>query len=200
VPDQPGTPDWPGRGLPKTAAALAYAKQVHRDQRRPEDGAPFSLHLLEVASLLYRAGASDQLIAAGVLHDTLEKTVATEADLHDRFGAHIARLVVAVSEDTRIDGYAPRKAALREQVAGAGEEALTLLAADKVSKVRAMTLGAVDPQRVAADTPARVHQLAHYRRCLDLLQDLLPDSPLVEELNTELKRLFAREPSLCGKR
>lgn len=104
---------------------------------------------------------------------------------------------MAVSEDARIDGYAPRKAALREQVERAGEEALMLFAADKVSKVRALRVGAMSPHRAPTDTPQRCHQLAHFRHCLHLLQDQLPDSPLVEELSTELDRLSAREPLLC---
>lgn len=44
--------------------------------------------------------------------------------------------MLAVSDDDRITGYAKRKAALRQQVAGGGEEALTLFAADKLSKLR----------------------------------------------------------------
>jgi (p)ppGpp synthase/HD superfamily hydrolase len=56
------------QGLPLTAAALSYADALHATQRRPVDGAPFILHPLEVASLLYYAGASDQVVAAGVLH------------------------------------------------------------------------------------------------------------------------------------
>jgi (p)ppGpp synthase/HD superfamily hydrolase len=40
-------------GLPLTEAALSYAKQLHEGQHRPVDGAPFIVHPLEVASLLY---------------------------------------------------------------------------------------------------------------------------------------------------
>ena len=107
---------------------------------------PFILHPLEVASLLFDAGAPDHLIAAGVLHDTIEKTHVVASDLRERFGSRVAALVLAVSEDESITGYVQRKAALREQVARAGEEALMLFAADKLSKVRELRLAA---------TPAR---------------------------------------------
>jgi (p)ppGpp synthase/HD superfamily hydrolase len=53
---------------------VVYARWVHRGQRRQVDGAPFIEHSLEVALLLYRAGAPDHVIAAGVLHDVLETT------------------------------------------------------------------------------------------------------------------------------
>jgi (p)ppGpp synthase/HD superfamily hydrolase len=41
---------------------------------RSSDGAPFIRHPLEVATVLYRTGAPDHLIAAGLLHDVVEKT------------------------------------------------------------------------------------------------------------------------------
>lgn len=58
--------------LPQTQAAIEYAERMHAGQRRT-DGTPFILHPLEVASLLLYVGAPDHLIAAGVLHDVLEK-------------------------------------------------------------------------------------------------------------------------------
>ncbi|MGO8904468.1 MAG: hypothetical protein ACLQMH_02445 [Solirubrobacteraceae bacterium] len=136
------------------------------------------------------AGAPDHLIAAGVLHDTIEKTDVVASDLRDRLGSRVAALVLAVSEDESITGYTRRKAALREQVARAGEEALMLFAADKLSKVRELRLGPT-PARKSRSGGAditRLHdrRLTHYRHCLALLEDRLPDSPLVRQLRTEL--------------
>jgi len=182
-------PDFVHR-LPKTQAAVAYATRLHKGQRRRVDGVPFILHPLEVASLLHYAGAPDHLIAAGVLHDTIEKTDVVASDLRDRFGSRVAALVLAVSEDDSITGYARRKALLREQVARAGEEALMLFAADKLSKVRELRLGPT-PARKSRSGGADItrphdRRLTHYRHCLALLQDQLPDCSLVRQLQTEL--------------
>src|SRR5581483_7232590 len=168
--------------LPKTRAALAYAEERHAGQRRKGDGAPFIEHPVEVAWLLYRAGAPDYVIAAGVLHDTVEKAGADLAELRARFGPRTAALVAAVSEDRDIPTYARRKAALRDQVAAAGPEALMVFAADKVSKVRELSLPGAP-----ASPPQR--RLTHYRRCLELLERQLSDSPLVEQLRSELGKL-----------
>ncbi len=175
--------------LPITTAAVAYAKRAHDGQRRRVDGAPFIVHPLEVASLLYRAGAPDHLIAAGALHDTIEKTDVVASELRERFGSRVATLVLAVSEDEHITGYAPRKAALRQQVASAGEEALMLFAADKLSKARELRLTPAPARKsgAAAITRTRDRRLTHYRHCLALLEDQLPDSPLVKQLRTELE-------------
>jgi (p)ppGpp synthase/HD superfamily hydrolase len=175
-----------GPELRRTRAAIDYAELRHNGQRRKCDGSPFILHPLEVASLLRDAGADDELIAAGVLHDVIEKCAATPAELRHRFGARVTALVRAVSEDSAISGYARRKAALREQVADAGEEALMLFAADKVSKVREFRTHQVD-------APAR--RVTHYRRSLELLQALLPNQVLTRQLASEYQQLLARAPA-----
>jgi hypothetical protein len=168
---------------------------MHAGQCRT-DGTPFILHPREVASLLRSSGAPDHLIAAGLLHDLLEKTLVTAGDLQERFGPRITGLVLAVSDDEHIARYSDRKAALRRQVAGSGEEALTLFAADKLSKVRELR------REGAADLPSgvrrrlRVRRLDHYRRSLAVLEERLPDSPLVRALHDELHALMRERAAI----
>jgi HD domain len=176
------TPEFAVR-VPKTKSALAYAERLHDGQHRAVDGAPFIVHPIEVAMLLYESGAADDVIAAGALHDTLEKTDATAYDIYARFGRRVGDIVCAVSHDAAIPGYARRKAAVRNKVADAGEDALTVFAADKVSKVRELGLGD------GAGLKVRSRKLRHYRLSLAMLQDRLPDSSLVAALAAELRAL-----------
>jgi guanosine-3',5'-bis(diphosphate) 3'-pyrophosphohydrolase len=175
--------------------ALAYAVEQHAGQRRDADGAPFVLHPIEVATMLADVGAPDHVVAAGVLHDTLEKTDAEPADLRERFGSRVTALVVALSEDPTISGYAERKAALRDQVRAADDEALMVFAADKVSKARELRLtfatAARPPSFRRGSKPQR--KLAHYRHCAALLEERLGDSPLVASLQHELSELTETE-------
>lgn len=178
--------------LPKTRAAIEYAELAHAGQRRSSDGAAFIEHPLEVGWLLYRAGAQDHVIAAGVLHDVLEKTSVKPAELRAHFGSAIAGLVRAVSEDERVAGYAQRKAALRRQVAAAGSEALLIFAADKVSKVRELRSAiSAAPRREDRVQESLVppRRIAHFRHCLEVLEGRLGDAPLVQLLRTELDQL-----------
>jgi (p)ppGpp synthase/HD superfamily hydrolase len=180
--------------FPKTREAIEYGEAQHAGQRRSFGGAAFIEHPLEVGLLLYDAGARDHVIAAGILHDMLEKTDVDAAELRRRFGGRIAGLVVAVSEDERISGYQERKAALRRQVAAAGPEALMIFAADKVSKVRELRL-AISRLLRRGEQPdrslLRPRRRAHYRRCLGMLEELLGESALVGQLRTELLKLEA---------
>jgi (p)ppGpp synthase/HD superfamily hydrolase len=189
-------PSWVNR-LPQTQAALAYAEQRHAGQRRA-DGTPFILHPFEVASLLHSVGAPDHLIAAGVMHDSIEKADASANDVESRFGARVSELVLAVSDDDRIESYAARKAALRRQVAGAGDEALMLFAADKLSKLRELRREAESSDQREMPRPlleVRTRRLRHYQRSLALLEERLPDFSLVRLLRDELRAFVRRRPA-----
>jgi hypothetical protein len=172
------------REFPKTEQALRYAEHQHAGQTRAADGAAFIEHPLEVAALLYESGAPDHVVAAGVLHDTIEKTDAAASDLMLHFGAQITELVLAVTDDATINDAGARKAALLAQAARAGNEALTVFAADKVSKVRELRLRALSAGGPGAPSYAR--SLAWYRDCLRMLEERIPDSGLVALLRAEL--------------
>jgi (p)ppGpp synthase/HD superfamily hydrolase len=174
---------------------------MHAGQSRP-DGSPFILHPLEVASLLHDVGAPDHLVAAGILHDLIEKTDVTPWDLRERFGPAITALVMSVSDDDRIAGYATRKAALRQQVAGAGDEALVLFAADKLSKLRELCREASGqsnrPPAQGRSREPRARRLKHYQRSLALLEERLPESRLVGQLRDELRSFLRERAMLTG--
>jgi (p)ppGpp synthase/HD superfamily hydrolase len=104
-------------GLPTAQAALEFASARHANQYRQTDHAPFIAHPIEVGRLLLYDGQPDGLIAAGVLHDVLERTETTSAELECRFGPRIARLVESVSDNPSIGDYERRKRELRDRVA-----------------------------------------------------------------------------------
>ena len=76
---------------PLTRDALAFAADCHEGQTRDQDDLPFVTHPVEVACMLHEAGYSDEVVAAGVLHDVLENTPAELDDLERRFGPEVAR-------------------------------------------------------------------------------------------------------------
>jgi (p)ppGpp synthase/HD superfamily hydrolase len=165
------------------AHAWRFAAERHADQVR-WDGAPFVLHPLEVGSLLSNHSEPDHVVAAGVLHDTLEKTSATSSDLDPEFGPEITRLVVAVSDDPALEGYAERKRDLRTRAADAGRDALAVLVADKVTKVR--ELRGQLTRRPHPLTPIEQRRLGHYELSCDLLRSHAPGLPLARQLEFEL--------------
>ncbi len=179
--------------LPLTCEALAYAVERHEGQRRDSDAAPFILHPLEVAVLLRNRGLPDRVVAAGLLHDAIEDTGATVADLRDRFGEDVAALVEALSDDESIEDYAERKAALRAQVESAGDEAAAIFAADKVTKVRELR-ATLTREPGAIGEPQVQRRLEHYEASLEMLERVLPDHALPRQLRFELWALRTLPP------
>ncbi len=175
----------PFAGLPMAQAALRFARARHAGQRREIDHAPFIDHPIEVAWLLRRDDQPDEVIAAGLLHDVLEKTATTSAELRRRFGARIAWLVESVSDDPSIRDYQPRKRDLRDRISQADPDTHAVFAADKIAKVRELAL--LPAQQL--NEPKNRAKLAHYRASGNMLRRMDGDLPLVEQLDAELNRL-----------
>jgi (p)ppGpp synthase/HD superfamily hydrolase len=192
-----GSADVPSfaRHLPVTRTAIPFARHLHRTQRRVSDDAPFIRHPLEVASLLYDCGAPDRVIAAGVLHDVIEDTGAVIEEIGRRFGAYVAALVASVREDPTIESLRDRKAALREQIRQAGDDAAMIFAADKVTKVRELRTRVAQLQPAEDPLPSELAlRLEHYRASLRMLEEAIADQPLVRRLRFELEALQESPP------
>jgi (p)ppGpp synthase/HD superfamily hydrolase len=168
---------------PTAARAAAWAADAHRGQERQVDGAPFVLHPLEVALLLDQAGCGDEVVAAGLLHDVVERGAATIEEVRGAFGPAVADMVAVLSEDPGIADYEARKAALRDAVASAGDGALAVFAADKLAKARELRIAVAADAIAAREAACR---RAHYVASLELLERRLPAHPLTVALRFEL--------------
>ncbi|MBB5754602.1 RelA/SpoT family protein [Prosthecomicrobium pneumaticum] len=82
--------------------AYVYAMQKHGKQLRA-NGDPYFSHPLEVAAILTDLKLDDATIAAALLHDTIEDTDATRAEIDGLFGADIGRLVEGLTKIRRLD-------------------------------------------------------------------------------------------------
>src|ERR1043165_1405728 len=72
--------------------AYVYAMKAHGGQKRASGEAYFS-HPLEVAAILTELKLDDATIAAALLHDVVEDTSVTQAEIEEKFGPEIAGLV-----------------------------------------------------------------------------------------------------------
>ncbi|HZL86673.1 MAG TPA: bifunctional (p)ppGpp synthetase/guanosine-3',5'-bis(diphosphate) 3'-pyrophosphohydrolase [Candidatus Krumholzibacteria bacterium] len=81
--------------------AFDFAKTAHLGQMR-HSGLPYFSHVVEVAKTLARMRLDHEAVAAGLLHDVLEDTQTTAAQLEERFGAGVSRLVDGVTKIGRV--------------------------------------------------------------------------------------------------
>src|SRR5271170_4607786 len=124
------------------ARAYHFAAARHVNQRRKGEAAEtYVNHLAEVAELVARAtrGAEPEIIIAAVLHDTVEDTETTLADIEADFGERVAGLVSEVTDDKSLPKQT-RKDLQVEHAAHASRGAQIIKLADKTSNLRALAI------------------------------------------------------------
>ena len=124
--------------------ALAFAADKHRTQRRKDpEASPYINHPIALARVLSVEGRvrDVKVLAAAVLHDTLEDTKTTYEELHERFGPAIAGIVREVTDDKTLLP-AERKRLQIEHASELSKRARLVKLADKISNLRDLTLNA----------------------------------------------------------
>ena len=120
--------------------ALGFAAHKHRDQRRKDAAAsPYINHPIALANALVREGgvSEPEVIAAALLHDTVEDTKTTPAELGAAFGERVRRIVEEVTDDKSLP-KAERKRLQIEHAATLSREAKLVKLADKICNLRDM--------------------------------------------------------------
>jgi guanosine-3',5'-bis(diphosphate) 3'-pyrophosphohydrolase len=117
--------------------ATAFAADKHRNQRRKDaQASPYINHPVALANLLAQSGVRDtSVLAAALLHDTIEDTDATAAELISTFGDKIAAIVLEVTDDKSLP-KAERKRLQIEHAAHMSTEAKLVKLADKICNLR----------------------------------------------------------------
>jgi (p)ppGpp synthase/HD superfamily hydrolase len=128
------------RRSPLVRKALAVAAAAHQGQVRKGSGRPFVLHPVAVAQLLVEAGCPDEVVAAGLLHDTLEDTSLTLGDLRAWFGGEVASTVAGCSEPHKSVPWEKRKKQTLNTLKTAPWEVRVVTCADKLDNVLSMAV------------------------------------------------------------
>jgi len=118
--------------------ALSFAAHKHRDQRRKDaEASPYINHPIALAEVLAGEGGvvDIDVLAAALLHDTIEDTATTFEELAEHFGARIAAMVAEVTDDQKL----PKTERKRLQIvhaAGLSAGAKLVKLADKICNLR----------------------------------------------------------------
>lgn len=118
--------------------AIAFAADKHRNQRRKDaDATPYINHPIALANVLKEeGGVTDPVVlAAAILHDTIEDTETTAYELEKLFGPEITKVVLEVTDDKTL-GKAERKQLQIEHAATASHQAKLVKLADKICNLR----------------------------------------------------------------
>jgi GTP diphosphokinase / guanosine-3',5'-bis(diphosphate) 3'-diphosphatase len=148
----------PSPDLDLIKKAYVYSAKVHQGQIR-RSGEPYLVHPLEVSGILAELKLDEASVVTGLLHDTIEDTLATKEDIAELFGTEIAELVDGVTKlsqfsaaDTQEEKQAEN---FRKMVVAMAKDIRVLLVklADRTHNMR--TLDAMKPEsqeRIARET------------------------------------------------
>ena len=135
--------------------AYVYAMQKHGQQKRAS-GDPYISHPLEVAAILTDMHLDESTIAVALLHDTIEDTTATRAEIDELFGEDIGRLVEGLTKIKKLDlvtKKAKQAENLRKLLLAISDDVRVLLVklADRLHNMRTL-------DHMAADKRARISE------------------------------------------
>lgn len=117
--------------------AIIFAAFAHRNQVRKGTDVPYIVHPMEVMQILTENGCSENVIVAGILHDTLEDTPTTPEQIVQKFGEDILSLVQSQSEN-KTKTWQERKQHTIDMMKDADKDVQLVCCADKLSNVKSI--------------------------------------------------------------
>ena len=196
---------------PSTSEALlnrayVYAMKAHGEQKRAS-GDPYFSHPLEVAAILTDLKLDDATIAAALLHDTIEDTAATRAEIDQMFGEDIGALVEGLTKLNKLElvtKEAKQAENLRKLLLAIADDVRVLLVklADRLHNMRTLSHMPPEARRRSAEETLDIYAPLAGRMGMHEMREELEDLAF-RELNPEAytvvsERLDALEAKSAG--
>ena len=183
--------------------ALRFAQEAHAGMSRKGEGLPFILHPMEAAVICASMSSDQELLAAALLHDTVEDTDVTLEQIEARFGPRVALLVASETEEKHPElppeeSWSTRKQSSLERLRHPADPAVKLLwIGDKLANIRSFRRdwrrrGNQVWQALHQKDPGR--QAWYYRSILSLTEELR-DTEAWQELRDAVNEIFEGVPS-----
>ena len=123
--------------------AIVFAVRAHAGTERRGKGFPYIVHPMEAVEIVATMTRDQELLAAAVLHDTVEDTDTTVEQIREEFGPRVASLVASESDMvvegvSEADSWHARKQAAIDRLARASHDAKIVALGDKLSNMRAI--------------------------------------------------------------
>lgn len=122
--------------MDKIFQAIDFAQKAHLGQYRKGRKVPYILHPIAVMDILMQNTDKEDVIIAGLLHDTLEDTSVTPEQIEKRFGPRVLELVQSASEpDKSLPRIERKKHTIEYIIKLDDQDALMVSCADKLHNV-----------------------------------------------------------------
>lgn len=169
--------------------------EIYQKQKRKGKDIPYITHPLTVGIILSRAGADEDVVIAGILHDTIEDSIpekkVTKEMLTERFGQNVAELVASVSETNKELSWEERKAEALEHIQSFSHSSLLVKSADIISNASEL----VEDHRRDGDAvferfnAGKEKILSHQLKLIGTILEKWSESPLAKDLESVARDL-----------
>ena len=177
--------------------AAVFAVKAHGNTERRGKNLPYVIHVFEAAEIAATITTDQELLAAALLHDVIEDTEYTEADIEKEFGPRVAALVASESDVviegvSEEDSWHARKQAAIDRIAASSHDAKIVAMGDKLSNMRAIYR---DYRSIGDELWNRFHvtdkaeHAWHYRGLRDSLSEL-SDTEAYQEFASLVEQIF----------
>jgi (p)ppGpp synthase/HD superfamily hydrolase len=118
--------------------AIEAAVEAHQNQKRKGTKIAYITHPFAVGILLAQAGCSEKIIAAGILHDTIEDARMKPSRIREEFGEKVASIVEQCTEPDKRRSWRKRKQHTLDALKEAGLDVKFVTCADKLHNIRTL--------------------------------------------------------------
>lgn len=169
---------------PLTEHAIRFASDAHLGQTRKGKNQPYITHPLVVAEILSGIDANENVIAAGLLHDTIEDTNITYGDIEAHFGQEIANIVNDMTEQDKSLPWGVRKQKALEHVSQMDHNSFLVKTADILHNMSEQREDYQKEGDALFDRfkAGKSFQLERYRKLVNALEENWPENPLLPPL------------------
>lgn len=188
---------WPKADLSVIDRAYRVAEQAHRSQKR-RSGEPYITHPLAVAQILADLGVAPVVIAAALLHDTVEDTDYSLEQLTTDFGEEIAMLVDGVTKLDKVKyGDSAQAETVRKMVVAMSRDirVLVIKLADRLHNARTWGFVSEDSAKRKAQETLEIYAPLAHRLGIQSLKTELEDlsfAVLKPKLYAEIESLVSQ--------
>ena len=171
--------------------AIEFATIKHQGQYRKGTKTPYIVHPMEVMYILSQNGCGEEIVVAGILHDTLEDTKTTREELEYYFGPKVAEMVACETED-KTKSWHERKQATIDRLKSADYDVKLIRCADQLANIRSL----FDTLKVEGDKTWTFFKAGkedtewYYRGVIDAMSELA-DLDMYQELCYYFRIVFA---------
>ncbi len=181
---------------PKILQAVNFATQVHRGKpRKGKPDIPYLTHPLTVGIYLAKAGANEDIIVAGILHDTIEDCEpygsVTKEFIAKMFGKEVAEMVNDVTEQDKSLSWPERKQRALEHIPDMSHASLMVKAADQLHNMTDQ----IEDFKKDGDkmfknfNASKEDQLDRYDKLIPAIEKAWPANPLLPDLISAFNKI-----------